>query len=172
MVFGVGSGIGEKHRCEMQEYYINVRQYHTLRLTAGAQCVNISHISMTSLNQNELEALRILWERGELKPAEIQAHFSWPIENATLRSVLVNLVGKRHITRRLQGKAFFYAARIPKATLLQITMQTLARIFAGGSHQELVAQLMETSDIKPADFKLIRQTADGLSSNKAKRKSK
>jgi BlaI family transcriptional regulator, penicillinase repressor len=136
------------------------------------RCVKVSHIDMTSLNQNELEALRILWERGELKPAEIQARFSWPIENATLRSVLVNLVGKRHITRRLQGKAFFYAARVPKATLLQTTMDALARIFAGGSHQELVVQLMETSDIKPADLKLVRQTAAGLSSKKTKRKSK
>ena len=125
----------------------------------------------TSLNQNELEALRILWEEGELKPADIQSRFSWPIENATLRSVLVNLVEKKHITRRLQGKAFFYAAHIPKATLLQATMQTLARVFAGGSHQELVVQLMETSDIKPADLKLILQTA-GLASNKTKRQPK
>jgi hypothetical protein len=50
-------------------------------------------------------------------------------------------------------------------------MQTLARVFADGSHQELVVQLMETSDIKPADLKLIRQTA-GLASNKTKRKPK
>ena len=121
---------------------------------------------MNSLNQNELEALRILWERGELKPAEIQAHFSWPIENATLRSVLVNLVDKRHIARRLQGKAFLYAAQVPKATLLQTTLQSLARIFAGGSREELVMQLMETSDLKPADLKLLRETADGSLSNK------
>jgi BlaI family penicillinase repressor len=125
---------------------------------------------MASLNQNELEALRILWERGELKPAEIQAHFSWPIENATLRSVLVNLVEKEQIVRRLQGKAFFYAACVPKATLLRTMMQTLARVFAGGSHQELVVQLMETSDVKAEDLKLIRQTAAGLSSKKTKRR--
>lgn len=127
---------------------------------------------MNSMNQNELEAIRILWERGESKPAEIQTCFSWPIANATLRSVLVNLVKKKHITRRLQGKAFFYAARVPKATLLQATMHTLARVFAGGSHHELVAQLMETSDIKAADVKLIRQTAAGAVSYKAKEKSK
>jgi predicted transcriptional regulator len=127
---------------------------------------------MTSLNQNELEALRILWEQGELKPAEIQARFAWPIENATLRSVLVNLVGKKHIARRLQGKAFFYAARVPKGTLLKTMMQTLARVFAGGSHQELVAQLLETSDIKPEDLKVIRQTASGSPARKGKGKSK
>ena len=127
---------------------------------------------MTSLNQNELEALRILWEQGELKPAEIQAHFSWPIENATLRSVLVNLVEKNHIARRLQGKAFFYAASIPKATLLETTMQTLARIFAGGSREELVAQLVQTGDIKPADLELLRQTAAGPSQKQTKGESK
>ena len=125
-------------------------------------------MAMDSLNQNELEALRILWERGELKPAEIQAHFSWPIENATLRSVLVNLVEKKQIIRRLQGKAFFYAACVPKATLLLNMMQTLARVFAGGSHQELVVQLMETSDVKVEDLKLIRQTAAGVSPKKPK----
>ena len=131
-----------------------------------------SHMSLSFLNQNELETLRILWERGESKPAEIQACFGWPIENATLRSVLVNLVEKKHATRRLQGKAFFYAACVPKATLLQTMTQSLARIFAGGSPQELVAQLIETSDLKPADIKLLRQTAAGLSAQKAKRKSK
>jgi BlaI family transcriptional regulator, penicillinase repressor len=134
--------------------------------------VILSHIAMTSLNQNELEALRILWERGELKPAEIQAQFSRPIENATLRSVLVNLVAKRHVARRLQGKAFYYVARVPKALLLRNMMHTLARIFAGGSPQELVVQLMETTDIQPSDLKLIRRTAAGLPPKNTKGKSK
>jgi BlaI family penicillinase repressor len=125
---------------------------------------------LISLNQNELEALRILWEHGGLKPADIQAHFSWPIENATLRSVLVNLVEKKHVTRKLQGKAFFYAARVPKATLLQNLMRHLAGVFAGGSHQELVAQLLETGDIKPEDLRTIREIAAGNPANKSKRK--
>jgi len=127
---------------------------------------------MTFLNQNELEALRILWEHGELKPADIQARFSWSIENATLRSILVNLVAKKHITRRMQGKAFFYTARLPKATLLQTMMQTLARVFAGGSQQELVVQLLETSDDKPDDLEFIRKAAARPAAGKSERKSK
>jgi len=113
-----------------------------------------------------------LWQVGESKPAEIQAHFSWPIENATLRSVLLNLVGKKQISRRLKGKAYYYCACVPKATLLQAMTQTLARVFAGGSSRELVVQLMETSDIKPEDIELIRETAAGHVANKQKRKSK
>jgi predicted transcriptional regulator len=127
---------------------------------------------MTLLNQNELEALRILWDAGPLKPAEIQARFGWAIENATLRSVLVNLVAKGQATRALQGKAFFYAARVPKATLLRTTIRTLARVFAGGSYRELVAQLVETSDLAAADLELIRRTASGTPTPKPKRKTK
>jgi predicted transcriptional regulator len=127
---------------------------------------------MFSPNRNELEALRILWERGEMKPAEIQVHFSWPIENATLRSLLVNLVEKGHVRRELRGKAFFYSAKVPKGTLLQTIMQNLARVFAKGSHQELVAQLVKTGDIKSADLKILSETAAGVSPQKSKRKSK
>jgi BlaI family transcriptional regulator, penicillinase repressor len=129
------------------------------------------HMSMILLHQNELEALRILWEGGELKPSEIQAKFSWPIDNGTLRSALLNLVEKKHITRKQQGKAFRYAARLPKATLLQNFMHQLAQVFAGGSHSELVAQLVETADIKPADLLLLRQTA-AANTQKSKRKPK
>ena len=123
-----------------------------------------------ALNQNQLEALRILWEKGALKPAEIQGHFSWPIENATLRSVLVNLVEKGHIIRKLHGKAFFYGACAKKTTLLQNMLRTMARVFAGGSSRELVAQLVETGDIKPDDLELIRRTTAETVSRKTKRK--
>lgn len=124
-------------------------------------CVNVSHMEQLSLNENELEVLRILWEGGEQKPAEIEERFSWPIENATLRSVLVNLVEKQHVVRRRDGKAFRYATRLPKATVLQEMTRSLARIFSGGSTQQLVAQLVETDSLSPEDLKLLQETAAG-----------
>jgi BlaI family transcriptional regulator, penicillinase repressor len=127
-------------------------------------------MSLNTLNQNELEALRILWEEGELKPADIQSRFGWPMENATLRSVLVNLVAKGQIRRRRQGKAYYYAARVPKATMLQGMMGMLSRVFAGGSSRALVAQLVETGDIKPSDLKAIRDAASESSTQKTKGK--
>ncbi|HTV39115.1 MAG TPA: BlaI/MecI/CopY family transcriptional regulator [Candidatus Sulfotelmatobacter sp.] len=122
-----------------------------------------------SLNQNELEALRILWDQGELKPSQIGERFGWPIENATLRSVLVNLVEKKQIHRRRLGKAYYYSARVPKATMLQGMMETLKRIFAAGSSHALVAQLVETGDIKPSDLEAIREVAKKSPANKSKK---
>jgi predicted transcriptional regulator len=121
---------------------------------------------MISLNENELEAMRILWEHGESKPGEIQEQFTWKIDNGTLRSTLVNLVRKKHATRKLQGKAFFYSARVPKATALHTVARGLARIFSKGSTRELVAQLVDTADITPEDLKLIRDTAAGRPARK------
>ena len=126
-------------------------------------------MSKVLLNQNELEALRILWETGPTKPAEIQARFSWPIENATLRSVLVNLVEKGHIRRQQKGKAFYYEALVAKAPLLQTMMGALAKFFSGGSHRELVAQLVETGDIKPSDLKMLSQAAEKQSRTSKKK---
>ena len=123
---------------------------------------------MTSLNRNEMEALRILWERGESKPAEIQEQFSWRIDNGTLRSTLVNLMHKKHVSRIQQGKAFYYAARLPKATALQTVMRGIARVFAKGSTRELVAQLVDTDDITPGDLKLIQEIAAGKAPRKVK----
>lgn len=124
---------------------------------------------MLDLNKNELEALRILWERGASKPAEVQALFSWPIENGTLRATLVNLVEKGHATRAQNGKAFYYASSIPKARLLQTMTRTLARVFAGGSHTELVAQLVKTGDLKPSDLEHLLQAAAGRRANPKRR---
>ena len=127
-------------------------------------------MELTDLSKNELEVLRILWERKELKPAEIQEAFSWTIENATLRSILVNLVEKGHVTRSLHGKAYRYAARVPKATMLQATSRALARVFSGGSTKELLMQLVETEDIGPSDLEFIRATASGQTSKTKKKR--
>ena len=123
---------------------------------------------MDSLNRNELEALRILWDETSLKPAEIQSRYTWEIDNGTLRSVLANLVEKGHVTRKLNGKAYLYSARVPKQTLLKNMMTSLARVFAGGSPQQLVAQLVETGDIKPADLKFLTEAAQSPKKSRKK----
>jgi predicted transcriptional regulator len=71
----------------------------------------------------------------------------------------------------LKGKAFFYTARVAKMTLLRALAQHLARIFAGGSTSQLVAQLVETSDLGPSDLALLHRMA-AASSGKNKRKAK
>jgi predicted transcriptional regulator len=114
---------------------------------------------MSDLNQNELEAMRILWDAGSLKPAEIQERFAWHIENATLRSVLRKLIESGLAARRKQGKAYFYKATKPRRTQFTRTMQRMAEVFTGGSKSGLIFELLKREKLTSEELKQLRRIA-------------
>lgn len=126
----------------------------------------ISHISiaagkvpMNELNENEREALRILWELDEAKPAEIQSQFGWDIENATLRSVLRNLIDKGFVSRRKDGKAYFYKALSRRSSLFGQAMQRMAEIFTGGSKAGLILELLRREKLSAEELAALQDIA-------------
>jgi len=114
---------------------------------------------MDALNKNELEVLRILWERGAQKPPEIEAEFGWPIDNGTLRSVLRVLMEKELVARRKGGKAYFYTAKKAREGVLQRMAAHMAEVFSGGSTVDLIAQLIKTEKLSPEDLAELRRIA-------------
>ena len=114
---------------------------------------------MNELNENDREVLRILWQNQHLKPSEIQAEFAWEIENATLRSVLRKLVGKRFITRQKQGKAFVYRAKSRRGTQFSRAMQRMAEIFTGGSKADLILELLRRETLSDTELQALQQIA-------------
>jgi BlaI family penicillinase repressor len=119
---------------------------------------------MLELNRNELEAMRVLWHEGALKPAEIQEHFSWPIENATLRSVLRVLMEKGQLTRRKKGRAFYYKTKASRRGVLSTMSRQMAHVFTGGSTADLIAQLIKTEKLSKAEIEELRQIAEARAS--------
>src|SRR5687768_13530960 len=71
-------------------------------------------LAMTKFTEVELEVMNILWEHGELKPAEVIEHYPRPIQNSAVRSFLAVLLKKGHVTRRKVGKAYYYKAKTPR----------------------------------------------------------
>lgn len=115
---------------------------------------------MDDLNNNELEALRVLWEQGTQKPAVIQEEFGWAIDNGTLRSVLRVLMTKGYVTRRKEGKAFLYSAKAPREKMLSRMVRQMAHVFTGGSKETLLLHLVESEELSPeaiAELKRIAQ---------------
>lgn len=117
--------------------------------------------SVHDLNPNEVEALRILWDEGPQKPAEIQSRFGWAIENATLRSVLRGLMEKKRVVREKKGKAFYYRARVTRRGQLRRTMQRMAEVFAGGSTGDLVLELIRSETLSPGELAELQRIAAG-----------
>ncbi|TWU35963.1 BlaI/MecI/CopY family transcriptional regulator [Novipirellula artificiosorum] len=115
---------------------------------------------MDELNENEREALRILWQAPDQKPAEIQAAFGWSIENATLRSVLRNLLQKGYLSRKKSGKAFAYRARTRRSAQFSRTMQRMAEVFTGGSKTDLIMELLRREKLSDADLAMLKEITD------------
>ncbi len=115
---------------------------------------------MSDLSNTQLEVLRVLWDHGALKPGEIQEHFSWPIENATLRSVLRKLCESGHVQRHKQGRAYVYRAATSHRALLSRMVRRMAQVFSGGSSAEFISQLIETEKLSPDEIAELRRIAD------------
>ena len=115
---------------------------------------------MNDLNRNELEALRILWNQIELKPSELEALYSWPIDNGTLRSVLRVLQEKGLVTRRKAGKAFLYKATASQQNALSKMARRMAEVFTGGSTVGLIAQLIQSEKLSDKEIEDLKRIAE------------
>lgn len=112
-------------------------------------------------NESELEVLRVLWEEAPLKPAEIQRRFGRPIDNGTLRSLLVAMVDRRLLRREKAGRAFVYSPRVTRRRQLSATVRRLAEVFAGGSTGSLVMELLRTERLSADELRQLRAIVGG-----------
>lgn len=115
---------------------------------------------MSKFTKSELEVMQVLWEYGSLKPAEIEERFPRPIKNAALRSLLLVLLEKGHVTRQLKGKAFFYKAKTPRENTFKKMARQMANIFCGGSPAALIAQLIKAEELSPDDVRELQEIAN------------
>ena len=115
---------------------------------------------MASLNPTELEIMKVLWEHGSLKPAEIQRHLSFRIKNSALRWQLGALMDKGQVTRRKQGKAFYYRAATRRTNVFQRLTRRLADALCGGSAIALIGQMIESQEeLSEEDIRELRRIA-------------
>ena len=107
---------------------------------------------MAQFTAGEMEVMRILWEHGELKPAEIQKHFPRSIKNAALRSYLTILVEKGHLVRRSKGKAFYYRPKTKRESTFRTMLGELVNTFCGGSSEALLCHLMAKEQLSAEEL--------------------
>lgn len=115
---------------------------------------------MSKFTPSELEVMQVLWEHGSLKPAEIQEKYPRAIRNAALRSLLLVLLEKGHVTRQLKGKAYYYKAKTPKQSSFKKMARQMANVFCGGSSAALIAQLIRAEELTPEDVRELQEIAN------------
>ena len=116
---------------------------------------------MPQFTSGELEVMRILWEHGELKPAEIQTRFPREIKNPALRSFLTILFAKGHVTRRQVGKAYYYKARTRRNSAFRSMLRELTDHFCDGSTKALLFNLVKSEKLSDDDIAELKRLVAG-----------
>ena len=112
------------------------------------------------LTTAELEVMQVLWEHGELKPAQIQERFPRSIKNPALRSILGILVDKGHVARRKAGKAYFYKAKTRRQSVFRSMLREVADVFCQGSSEALLMNLIKSQQLSEAELIELKRLAD------------
>ena len=115
---------------------------------------------MPHFTKGELEVMRILWEHGELKPAEIQQRFPWELKNPSLRSYLTILLDKGHVSRRRIGKAFFYKAKTRRDSAFRSMVRDVTRVCCDGSVEVLLCQLIRSEKLSEEDLLELKRISE------------
>ena len=110
--------------------------------------------------ERELEALKVLWERGEATVHAIcEALTQRGIELAytTVLSLLQVMEQKRLVDHRRDGKAYVYFARLDRAkTFRQMAGGFLDRVF-DGAMQEYLVHALESRKMSAAELGELEQ---------------
>ncbi len=115
---------------------------------------------MPQFTEGELEVMKILWEHGEMKPAEIQKNFPRPIKNSALRSYLTILHEKGHITRDLRGKAYFYKAKTQRDSAFHHFYQQMVDSFWDGSSKAFLRHLIKSEKLSDKELIELKRMAE------------
>ncbi|MHC4402070.1 MAG: BlaI/MecI/CopY family transcriptional regulator [Planctomycetota bacterium] len=115
---------------------------------------------MPHFTKGELEVMRILWEHGELKPAEIQERFPWALKNPSLRSYLTILLDKGHVVRRRIGKAYFYKAKTRRDSAFRSMVRDVTRVCCDGSVEVLLCQLIRSEKLSEEDLLELKRLSE------------
>jgi BlaI family transcriptional regulator, penicillinase repressor len=116
--------------------------------------------AMPRFTPGELRVMRLLWEHGELKPAELQDRFPEPIKNPALRSYLTTLLEKGHVSRRRVGRAYYYKAVTRARPAFRAMLDELVEAYCGGSTRALVMSLIRAERLSEAELLELKRLAD------------
>jgi predicted transcriptional regulator len=144
---------------------LNVQKILHKGIESGPDVQYILHFKgegggMRQFTPGELKVMRLLWEHGELKPAELQERFPEPIKNPALRSYLTTLVEKGHVTRRRVGKAYYYKALTRPRSAFRRTLRELVETYCNGSVQALVMNIIRLERLSEEDLVALKRLAD------------
>ena len=103
--------------------------------------------------------MRLLWEHGELKPPELAELCDPPMKDAALRAMLAVLIEKGHVSRRRDGRAFYYKAITAERRAYSSMLKEFIETLCNGSAKVLMFNLVEQEKLTEEDLEKLQAMA-------------
>ena len=99
------------------------------------------------LTRLELKVMQVLWRCGSSAVSAVQSEMEPPLAYTTVQTMLNILERKGKVTRRLEGRAYFYTAKVSEAKATGQGLRDLVDRMFGGSSEDLVMSLLKSKQI-------------------------
>lgn len=111
-----------------------------------------------SLSELQIALMRVLWSRGETSTAEMAAAMAEDrgLAHTTVATLLTRLEKRGVVTQRRDGRQLLYRANVEESEVRRSMVADLVGSLFAGDANELVAHLVQESEIEPGDLARIR----------------
>ena len=112
-----------------------------------------------SLSELQIALMRVLWRRGETSTAEVAAELAEArgLKHTTVATLLTRLEKRGVVAQRRDGRQLFYRALADEADVRRSMVADLVGALFAGDARELVAHLVQESEIEPGDLAKVRR---------------
>jgi predicted transcriptional regulator len=113
-----------------------------------------------SFTDRELDVMAVLWARGSGTVAEVREALTDDFARTTVLTVLRTLEEKGYVEHVAEGKAHRYAPAVEPDIAGRSALARILDAMFGGSHEQLLAQLVSDRKIDPAKLRKLRAVLD------------
>ncbi|MBO9664943.1 BlaI/MecI/CopY family transcriptional regulator [Dokdonella sp.] len=112
-----------------------------------------------SLSELQIALMRVLWRCGETSTAEVAAELAEArgLKHTTVATLLTRLEKRGVVAQRRDGRQLFYRALADEADVRRSMVADLVGALFAGDARELVAHLVQESEIEPGDLAKVRR---------------
>lgn len=108
------------------------------------------------LSRRERQIMDVIYAASEATAAEVVEALPDQLSNSTVRTLLRILVEKGHLNQRLDKSRYIYRPKRSRPKAAQSELKRIVETFFGGSVEQAVAGLLQSSDIALNEDELER----------------
>ena len=112
-----------------------------------------------TLSELQIALMRVLWRRGEASTADVATELAAErgLKHTTIATLLTRLEKRGVVSQRREGRQLLYSALVGEAQVRRSMVADLIGALFDGDARELVAHLVEESEIAPGDIAKVRK---------------